>query len=112
MEWRFVLTGLPRILNNLLRHPRNLVVAFWRAVRADVSAVAIQVSAPVLLPWGRWDFVMPVRGAMRLNKLLPVSQLHVAYRASHDWLIERPVEFADAVRSFHARVVKDRNKTA
>lgn len=103
-EIRFVLRGSLRLARNLVRHGRNFLVQFWRAVRADVRPVAHEVRPPVLLAWGAMDFVMPVAGARELAKLLPDAELYVSRRGSHDWLIERAEEFAAMVERFATRV--------
>jgi pimeloyl-ACP methyl ester carboxylesterase len=103
-EVRFVLRGSLRLARNLLRHGRNFLVQFWRAVRADVRPVAQDVKRPVLLAWGARDFVMPVAGARELANVLPNAQLYVSQRGSHDWLIERAEEFAVMVERFATRV--------
>jgi pimeloyl-ACP methyl ester carboxylesterase len=103
-EVRFVLRGSLRLARNLMRHGRNFLVQFWRAVRADVRPVAHEVQPPVLLAWGAMDFVMPVSGARELAKLLLDAQVYVSQRGSHDWLIERADEFAAMIERFAARV--------
>ena len=103
-ELRFVLRGSLRLARNLVRHGRNFLVQFWRAVRADVRPVAHEVQPPVLLAWGAMDFVMPVSGARELAKLLLDAQVYVSQRGSHDWLIERADEFAAMIERFAARV--------
>jgi pimeloyl-ACP methyl ester carboxylesterase len=103
-EVRFVLRGTLRLARNLVRHGRNFLVQFWRAVRADVRPVAHDVQRPVLLAWGAMDFVMPVAGARELATLLPDAELYVSQRGSHDWLIERAEEFSAMVEQYAARV--------
>jgi pimeloyl-ACP methyl ester carboxylesterase len=102
LEIRFVLRGVPHLTYNLLRHSRNFLVQFWRAVRADVRDVAPGVRRPVLVAWGALDFVMPVSGAYTMRALIPEVRLEVSRRGSHDWLIDRGEEFSRAVRGFHA----------
>jgi pimeloyl-ACP methyl ester carboxylesterase len=97
LEIRFVLRGVPHLTYNLLRHSRNFLVQFWRAVRADVRDDAPRVRGPVLLAWGALDFVMPISGARQLEALMPGASLVVSQRGSHDWLIERAEEFAGVV---------------
>jgi pimeloyl-ACP methyl ester carboxylesterase len=104
LELHFVLRGTPRLFYNLLRHGRNFLVQFWRAVRADVRPEAHRVQRPVLLAWGALDLVMPVSAARRLVQSLPNAQLYISARGSHDWLIERADEFAEAVQEFSSRV--------
>jgi pimeloyl-ACP methyl ester carboxylesterase len=103
-EVRFVLRGTLRLARNLVRHGRNFLVQFWRAVRSDVRPVARGVGRPVLLAWGALDFVMPVSGARELAKLLSDVQVYISQRGSHDWLIERAEEFGAMVEGFAARV--------
>jgi pimeloyl-ACP methyl ester carboxylesterase len=102
LEIRFVLRGVPHLSYNLLRHSRNFLVQFWRAVRADVRDVAPRVRPPVLVAWGALDFIMPVSGAHMLAALIPHARLEISKRGSHDWLIDRAGEFARAVRAFAA----------
>jgi pimeloyl-ACP methyl ester carboxylesterase len=103
MELKFVLRSSLRIGRNLLRHGRNFLIQFWRAVRADIRPQAPQVAQPVLLAWGAMDFVMPLSGAKELASHLLDVELYVSRRGSHDWLIERPDEFSTAVESFAQR---------
>jgi pimeloyl-ACP methyl ester carboxylesterase len=102
LEIRFVLRGVPHLSYNLLRHSRNFLVQFWRAVRADVRDVAPRVRPPVLVAWGALDFIMPVSGARTLAALIPNARLEISTRGSHDWLIDRAAEFARGVRAFRA----------
>jgi len=102
LEIRFVLRGVPHLSYNLLRHSRNFLVQFWRAVRADLRDVAPRVRPPALVAWGALDFIMPVSGAHTLETLIPHVRLDVSKRGSHDWLIDRAGEFARSVRAFRA----------
>ncbi len=85
----------------LFHHPRNwLYHAFCLAAEDEPLEVAPRITAPTLLAWGRRDHTFPPECAERLRAAIPDSRITWSERGSHDWLITRPREFADAVASF------------
>jgi pimeloyl-ACP methyl ester carboxylesterase len=85
----------------LFHHPRNwLYHAFYLAAEDEPLEVAPRIEAPTLLAWGRRDHTFPPACAERLRAAIPGSRIAWSERGSHDWLITRPREFADAVVSF------------
>jgi pimeloyl-ACP methyl ester carboxylesterase len=67
-------------------------------VRADVARVSI----PTLVAWGERDHTLPPRCAAEFARILPVTRVYLSRRGSHNWLIQRPDEFAAAVGEFAA----------
>jgi pimeloyl-ACP methyl ester carboxylesterase len=99
-EPRLNLPLSPHILANLLRHARNwLYHAFVLAADTGPLDVAPRIAVPTLLAWGRRDHTFPPGCAERFHAAIPDSRIAWS-DASHDWLITRPREFADAVAAF------------
>jgi len=100
LEWRFALRAVRHLAYNFIRHPRNFLQQLRIALRTDISAVTRHVRVPVLIAWGRRDHVTPVRCARHLFEQMPTSRVHISDKGSHDWLIVRAKEFADALSRF------------
>jgi pimeloyl-ACP methyl ester carboxylesterase len=100
MEIRFVTRSVPHLAANLLHHRPNFMTQLRVASRADVEVVARGVTTPTLLAWGRHDYVEPPRSLRRLASWIPTATSYISRRGSHDWLIERPEEFSEAVERF------------
>jgi pimeloyl-ACP methyl ester carboxylesterase len=99
-ESRLNLPLTPQIVANLLRHTRNwLYHAFKLAAATEPLDVAPRIAAPALIAWGRRDHTFPPDCAQRFRAAIPDSRIAWS-PASHDWLITRPREFADAVAAF------------
>ena len=91
----------PQALAGLFRHPRNwLYHAFRLAAEDEPLEVAPRIKAPTLLAWGRRDHTFPPDCAERFRAAIPDCRITWSEKGSHDWLITRPREFADAVASF------------
>lgn len=91
----------PQAIAGLVRHPRNwLYHAFRLAADDEPLKVAPRIAAPTLLAWGRRDHTFPPDCAERFRAAIPDSRIVWSERGSHDWLITRPREFADAVAAF------------
>lgn len=97
LEWRLSLTGWPALAHNLLRHPRQFLAQLRLSASNLSLAMAPQVQRPTLLAWGARDHTMPLAAARRYLASLPQAQLVISPQGSHDWLIERPQEFARAL---------------
>lgn len=105
-EWRLSLSGWPAMVQNLLRHRPNFLAQIrWSAGDAWLPA-AYEVKCPVLLAWGGRDRTMPLAMAERYLAAFPQARLITSPSGSHDWLIERPGEFAGAL--FEAETLPDR----
>ena len=87
-------------LYNLVFHARNMLNQIRLAARSDIRPVAPAVRVPTLLAWGRHDHTMPLRCAQLLQRLIPGVTLHVSATGSHDWIVDEPGAFADAVLRF------------
>jgi pimeloyl-ACP methyl ester carboxylesterase len=91
----------PQSLAGLFRHPRNwLHHAFRLAPDPEPLEVAPRIAAPTLLAWGRRDHTFPPDCAERFRAAIPDCRIAWSEKGSHDWLITRPREFADAVAGF------------
>jgi pimeloyl-ACP methyl ester carboxylesterase len=90
----------PDIIYSLLTHRRHVIHQIKQAYEFDMTPLADQVSVPLLLAWGRWDWTYPRRYARRFRALSPKSRLHVNPRGSHDWLVARRHDFAAVVSRF------------
>jgi pimeloyl-ACP methyl ester carboxylesterase len=75
------------------------VAAAGRAVRATVPDA---VTCPVLLVWGEYDVMAPLKCARDMHEQLARSELTVIRGAGHTPMIEFPEQFNDAVLKFTA----------
>lgn len=102
LEFQYSIPGIFHGLYNVLFQAQN----FWYWVRMsstlDITPEAADVQVPTLLSWGKHDHTCPLPAARRFAEVMPASQLYVSERGLHNWLIERPEEFADAVSKFIA----------
>ena len=78
------------------------------ADRADRVSDLPDVVAPALVLVGEADALTPITAAETLARGLPDAELAVVPGAGHLTALERPDEFADAVRGFLARRLPDR----
>lgn len=100
LEIGLVLRAWHHVAGNLPRHPTNFVRQVTDSVTADVRADAARVHVPVLLAWGKRDHTLPPACADEYARHLPDARVHLSPRGSHNWMINRPDEFAAAVAAF------------
>lgn len=98
IELSLTLRGLPVVAGNLLRHPRNFAAQVRMAAGDGLLGPASRVEAPTLLAWGRRDHTMPLLAAARFASAMPAARTVISDTGSHDWIIEEPARFAEAVR--------------
>jgi pimeloyl-ACP methyl ester carboxylesterase len=79
--------------------PRLLAGALY-ATRADVREEARAIRAPALLVWGARDPLVPPALATAWRRAIPHARLVTIAGAGHVPMVERPAEFASAVRGF------------
>ncbi|WP_437775037.1 alpha/beta fold hydrolase [Sorangium sp. So ce1097] len=103
VEPRFTVRAKPALLYNLLVHTRSALGLVRLAAEADISAHAARLRVPTLLAWGARDSTAPLGSAFALQRLIPGATLVVSAEGSHDWIVERPEEFAAAVARFMER---------
>ncbi|WP_233561999.1 alpha/beta fold hydrolase [Sorangium cellulosum] len=103
IEPRFAVRVVPAFLYNLLVHTRSALRFVRLAAEADLSGYAARLRVRALLAWGARDFTVPLGSALALQRLIPGATLVVSSKGSHDWIVERPAEFADAVARFMER---------
>ncbi|WP_437934455.1 alpha/beta fold hydrolase [Sorangium sp. So ce341] len=103
LEPRFSVRTAPALLYNLLVHTRSALGLVRIAATVDLSSYAARVRVRTLLAWGARDRTVPLGSALAIQRLIPGSTLVVSAKGSHDWIVERPAEFADAVARFMAR---------
>ncbi|WP_437730698.1 alpha/beta fold hydrolase [Sorangium sp. So ce1335] len=102
IEPRFTVRAAPALLHNLLVHTRSALHLARLAATADLSGYAARLRVPTLLAWGARDRTVPLRSALAMARLMPGATLVVSAKGSHDWIVERPAEFADATACFMA----------
>jgi pimeloyl-ACP methyl ester carboxylesterase len=79
--------------------PRLLAGALY-ATRADIREEARAIRAPTLLVWGGRDPLVPPELATAWREAVPHARLVTIAGAGHVPMVERPAEFALAVRGF------------
>jgi pimeloyl-ACP methyl ester carboxylesterase len=99
-EPELTLEAWNHVVFNSVFHWRN----FWEQVRlsarTDLERTARRVQVPTLTAWGRKDNTMPLRCARLLHAWIPQSQTYISRDGSHDWLNDRPREFASVLDRF------------
>lgn len=103
LESRFTAHAAPALLYNLIRHTRNVLSLLRIAATADLSGHAALVGRArlrTLLAWSARDHTVPLGSALALQRLIPDSTLYVSPNGSHDWIVERPAEFAGVLARF------------
>ncbi|WP_437924022.1 alpha/beta fold hydrolase [Sorangium sp. So ce291] len=103
LEPRFSVRAAPALLHNLLLHTRSALSFVRLAATAELSGHAARVRVRTLVAWGARDHTVPLGSALAMQRLIPGSTLAVSPKGSHDWLVERPAEFADVVAKFMER---------
>ena len=83
---------------------RTVVLEAFRAsVSHDVSEYATRITAPTLMLAADQDDITPVAAQYAVQKAIPGAELVVIEGVGHLIHYERPIEAADAIRSFLAR---------
>ncbi|MCS5721890.1 alpha/beta hydrolase [Herbiconiux sp. CPCC 203407] len=83
---------------------RSVVLdAFRASVSHDVSEYAARIHAPVLMIAADRDDITPVAAQYSVQKTIPGAELVIIEGVGHLIHYERPVEAADAIRSYLAR---------
>ncbi len=101
LELRLTLGGWHHVVYNALFHPRNFFTQVRLCVETDITSVAAAVNAPTLVGWGARDHTMPFPECPDiLMRAFPAARLYVSSSGSHDWIVDRPDEFAAAVEQF------------
>ncbi len=100
LEPRFTRRSAPAFFHNVLVHTRNAWSLVRIAATAELGGYAARVRVPTLLAWGARDHTVPVGSALALQRLIPGSTLYVSAKGSHDWIVERPAEFAEVLSRF------------
>lgn len=112
LEPDFSMIAAVDVAYNACRHFRNFFHQIWICTRSDLRPYAQQVHVPTLLAWGAHDHAIPLRCAHLAAKHLPDSQIYISPSGCHDWLGDRPQEFAAAVADFVDRVKSPRRDRA
>lgn len=100
LELQYSIPGVFHGLYNVPFQPGN----FWYWVRMsstlDITSEAAAVRVPTLLCWGKHDHTCRLPAGRRFAEVMPTSQLYISEQGSHNWLIQRPEEFAEVVSTF------------
>lgn len=72
-------------------------------VNGDPVQILTAFERPILILHGAKDMDFPVQLAQRLHRVVPNSQLAIIDDAAHMCQFEKPVAWADCIRSFLAR---------
>jgi pimeloyl-ACP methyl ester carboxylesterase len=100
LETPLTVRAFHHVLYNLAFHTRNMLNQIRLAANSDVLEAAAQVRAPTLLAWGRHDHTMPPRCAELLRRQMPHAAMHISPTGSHDWIVDEPDCFADAITTW------------
>jgi len=97
LEAPLTVRAFHHVLYNLVFHTRNMLNQIRLAAKSDIVSYTAQMRAPALLAWGRHDHTMPLRCAELLRRQMPGAALQISPTGSHDWIVDEPDPFADAV---------------
>jgi pimeloyl-ACP methyl ester carboxylesterase len=108
LEPDFSMIAAVDVAYNACRHFRNFFHQIWICTKSDLRRYASQVQVPTLLAWGAHDHAIPFRCAQLAAEHIRDSEIYVSASGCHDWLGDRPNEFASAVSHFVSRVESQR----
>lgn len=100
LEFEIVPVRWHHVLGNLVLHPRNFVRQVRDAITSDVRTEAARVTVPTLVAWGARSCCFPRQHAAEYARCLPGAHVYLSPRGAHDWLIDRPEEFAAVIERF------------
>jgi pimeloyl-ACP methyl ester carboxylesterase len=104
-EHELTLAAWNHVVFNAVFHFRNFFEQVRLSARTDLEEPARRVTVPTLIAWGRKDNTMPLRCARLLHSWIPGSRLYVSRHGSHDWINDRPREFAEVLERFIGEAV-------
>lgn len=78
----------------------RVVVAAKSAVRNNLEKLIHNITAPVLLVWGKQDTVTPSWVGEKFHALLPNSTLEIFDKCGHAPMMERPEQFNKTLETF------------
>ena len=78
----------------------RVVVAAKSAVRNNLEKLVHEITAPVLLVWGKQDTVTPSWVGEKFHDLLPNSKLELFDKCGHAPMMERPEQFNKTLETF------------
>jgi 2-hydroxy-6-oxonona-2,4-dienedioate hydrolase len=99
-EYWFNWRAGPDVFYNMLMHWRNFWGQVGSAVREVVIDRAPRVRTPTLVAWGWHDHTVPGDCAKLFARAIPGARLYWSEDGRHDWIIERPEEFAGVIARF------------
>ena len=70
----------------------------------DVSAATASFNKPVLVIWGRGDFIVSEEMARETAKAFPNAELRIVDAVGHSLIVENPELFMDIARAFLAKI--------
>lgn len=103
IEWPLTAAAWHHPVYNAIFHTRNCLRQVRWAGQTDLTPLGPDVRVPTLLAWGARDHTTPLRGAHRLHRLLRDGTLYVSPTGCHDWVVDHPREFTDALAEFVRR---------
>ncbi len=98
--------GQARIMVTASAGSSRLGAAMAEIARADLRPLLGRTRAPLGLLWGELDRTVPVHGAGTIVAKRPDAELEVVAGAGHVPMVERPLEFARALRALLERLDK------
>jgi pimeloyl-ACP methyl ester carboxylesterase len=98
--------GQARIMVTASAGSSRLGAAMAEIARADLRPLLGRTRAPLGLLWGELDRTVPVHGAGAIVAERPDAELEVVAGAGHVPMVERPSEFARALRALLERLDK------
>lgn len=101
LEFKFSLRALPHLMKNAIAHPRNFFLQVSLSHKQmDEKLFSETNPHPVFLAWGARDHTMPTVNLTTWQEQCGSCHLYVSPSGSHDWILTRPQELADALASW------------
>jgi pimeloyl-ACP methyl ester carboxylesterase len=100
LDLHLVLRAWPHVAGNLVNHFSNCSSLVQQCLEADVVPLARHVTVPTLVAWSGRSRLMHATAAHRLASSIPNSQVVIASRGAHTWVVSQPEVFAEATAQF------------
>ncbi|MBU0708421.1 alpha/beta hydrolase [Patescibacteria group bacterium] len=78
----------------------SLEGTFKKIINRDLNEIYPQIKIPTLIIWGENDKVTPLKEGLKIQQLIPDSQLKIIENAGHHVFLEKPEQFCKILLEF------------